>query len=143
MSNFRIRGMVGVAPQVRTGQYGDFVSFTVADNLSRRLENGSWDQVDTTWYTVNVRDNLADLVMATISKGDLVEVEAGFVRAGVYVPRDGSAPRPSLRVTARGVVKPLSRQMVASAPAGEVVDGATPEDFDGEPAEQTSDEAPF
>ena len=117
MSQYTIRGIVGTAPAQRNGPHGQFVTFTVADNQSRRNEEGSWQQVATTWYSVIVNGNLADIAMASIRKGQLVEVEASFIRASVYTASDGSV-RPSLRVTARNVSLPLNRQMAKQqAPA--------------------------
>ena len=141
MSEFRIRGIVGTQPQIRSGPHGQFVTFNVADNQSRRTEDGSWEQVATTWYSVLVNsDRLMNLVLSNVEKGQLVEIEANFVRASVYTANDGSV-RPSLRITARSVSLPLSRQM-GHKQQEEVV--TTVQDFDGNKASQiATDEVPF
>lgn len=142
MSQFTVRGIMSAAPVARTGEYGDFVTFNLADNQTRRTEEGEWVQVATTWYSVLVpQGRLAEQVLAAgLDKGSLVEVEASFLKATVYTASDGST-RPSLRMTARNISIPLSKQTVKTSPRQQE---EVPNLDNDAPAEQVAaDAAPF
>ena len=94
-----ISGNVVADPDERVSASGrPFTVFRIATNITRRLADGSFEDLRTEYFRVSTFGNLATNVAASISKGQRVLVH-GKLRAQTYVRPDGSEGA-SIEITA-------------------------------------------
>ena len=102
MSSYTVfKGNLGADAELKTSKGGTpYLSFTVANSTNRKLDNGEWETVNTTWKRVTTWDNL-DALTPHLEKGAAVLVE-GYEELRTWQKEDGSEGY-SLDVTARCV----------------------------------------
>lgn len=102
MSSYTVfKGNLGADAELKTSKGGTpYLSFTVANSTSRKLDNGEWETVNTTWKRVTTWDNL-DALTPNLKKGAAVLVE-GYEELRTWQKEDGGEGY-SLDVTARCV----------------------------------------
>lgn len=102
MSSYTVfKGNLGADAELKTSKGGTpYLSFTVANSTSRKLDNGEWETTNTTWKRVTTWDNL-DALTPHLKKGAAVLVE-GYEELRTWQKEDGSEGY-SLDVTARCV----------------------------------------
>ena len=102
MSSYTVfRGNLGADAELKTSKGGTpYLSFTVANSTNRKLDNGEWETVNTTWKRVTTWDNL-DALTPHLKKGTAVLIE-GYEELRTWQKEDGSEGY-SLDVTARCV----------------------------------------
>lgn len=102
MSSYTVfKGNLGADAELKTSKGGTpYLSFTVANSTNRKLDNGEWETVNTTWKRVTTWDNL-DALTPHLKKGAAVLVE-GYEELRTWQKEDGSEGY-SLDVTARCV----------------------------------------
>lgn len=102
MSSYTVfKGNLGADAELKTSKGGTpYLSFTVANSTNRKLDNGEWETVNTTWKRVTTWDNLEALT-PHLKKGAAVLVE-GYEELRTWQKEDGSEGY-SLDVTARCV----------------------------------------
>jgi single-strand DNA-binding protein len=96
LNNFvRLIGNVGAAPEARgkTNEGKLIVSFAIAQNVSG-LDPKTRERVrkDPQWFHVSCFASLAERVLATLKKGDLIQV-TGEMKAKQYKTRNGESRR--------------------------------------------------
>lgn len=120
MSSYTVfRGNLGADAELKTSKGGTpYLSFTVANSTNRKLDNGEWETVNTTWKRVTTWDNL-DALTTHLKKGAAVLIE-GYEELRTWQKEDGSEGY-SLDVTARCVAViprvPVQTNPVAAYPA--------------------------
>lgn len=102
MSSYTVfKGNLGADAELRTSKAGTpYLSFTVANSTNRKMDNGEWETVNTTWKRVTVWDNL-DALTPHLKKGAAVLIE-GSEELRTWQKEDGGEGY-SLDVTARCV----------------------------------------
>lgn len=102
MSSYTVfKGNLGADAELKTSKGGTpYLSFTVANSTNRKLDNGEWENTNTTWKRVTAWDNL-DALTPHLKKGLAVLVE-GYEELRTWQKEDGSEGY-SLDVTARCV----------------------------------------
>lgn len=103
-----VTGYVGTAPEERTVLDTVAASFRVASTPRRynKLRN-AWEDLETSWYTVNVWRSLASHCMRSLHVGEPVIVH-GRLRASQFEAADGSK-RTSMVIEAYSVGHDLNR----------------------------------
>lgn len=120
MSSYTVfKGNLGADAELKTSKGGTpYLSFTVANSTSRKLDNGEWETVNTTWKRVTTWDDL-DALTPHLKKGAAVLVE-GYEELRTWQKEDGGEGY-SLDVTARWVAViprvPVKTNPVAAYPA--------------------------
>lgn len=120
MSSYTVfKGNLGVDAELKASKGGTpYLSFTVANSTNRKLDNGEWETVNTTWKRVTTWDNL-DALTPHLKKGAAVLIE-GYEELRTWQKEDGSEGY-SLDVTARCVAViprvPLQTNPVQGYPA--------------------------
>lgn len=101
MSEVTVIGNIN-EPELRFTPSGKPVmNFSLAENHSKKDQNGQWQDDGTTWRKVTVWDKKAEVLAEELSKGDRVIV-TGFERIREFELRDGGKGQ-SLELTAREV----------------------------------------
>lgn len=101
MSEVTVIGNIN-EPELRFTPSGKPVmNFSLAENHSKKDQNGQWQDDGTTWRKVTVWDKKAEVLAEELSKGDRVIV-TGFERIREFELRDGGRGQ-SLELTAREV----------------------------------------
>lgn len=102
MSSYTVfKGNLGADAELRTSKGGTpYLSFTVANSTSRKMDNGEWGTTNTTWKRVTTWDNL-DALTPHLKKGTAVLIE-GYEELRTWQKEDGGEGY-SLDVTARCV----------------------------------------
>lgn len=120
MSSYTVfKGNLGADAELKTSKSGTpYLSFTVANSTNRKMDNGEWETVNTTWKRVTTWDNL-DALTPHLKKGAAVLVE-GYEELRTWQKEDGGDGY-SLDVTARCVAiiprVPVQTSPVAAYPA--------------------------
>lgn len=125
--NVTIQGRLGADPEVRFTPAGKAVaSFSVVASRPRKMDNGQWEETETTWYRVTAWDKLAENCAESLTKGDAVIV-VGRVYLDEWEDQQGTK-RQTLKCAAYTVGVDLKRAIAnvqrvrreASPPAGDV-----------------------
>lgn len=115
MSNVTTVGNVGEPTLKFTPQGKPVLEFSLAENHSKKNQQGGWDEDGTTWRRVTVWDKKAEAIAEVLKKGDRVIV-TGSERLREFQAKDGTTGK-SLEVTASDVgIIPRAQQNNA-APA--------------------------
>jgi len=101
MSDITAVGNVGEPALKFTPQGKPVLEFSLAENHSKKNQQGGWDEDGTTWRRVTIWDKKAEALAEVLKKGDRVIV-TGSERLREYTAKDGTQGR-SLEVNARDV----------------------------------------
>lgn len=129
-----IIGNLAADPELNAGQNFHIAKFTVMTSKSKRNQDGSWTNTDSTAWTCSAFDKLADHVLQSVKKGDPVIV-VGEVSYRSWEGKDGK-PAGRMEVTAKEVGLSMKRFAVSASrrdaglqPALESDPWATPAPF--------------
>jgi single-strand DNA-binding protein len=101
MSDITVAGNIG-EPQMKFTPGGKAVlEFSLAENHSKKNQQGGWDDDGTTWRRVSIWEKKAEALAEVLKKGDRVLV-TGQERLREYEAKDGTQGK-SLEITAREV----------------------------------------
>lgn len=101
MARIEFTGNVGRAPELKFTNGGDaYLSFSVADSKSRKLDNGQWETIKEQWFNVTVWRELAQLYAEKLEKGSRVTIWGEFFERK-YESDKGAGV--SLDVQAKGI----------------------------------------
>jgi single-strand DNA-binding protein len=101
MSDCTVVGNIG-EPQLKFTPNGKAVlEFSLAENHSKKNQQGGWDDDGTTWRRVSIWEKKAEALAEVLKKGDRVIV-TGAERMREYEAKDGTQGK-SLEITARDV----------------------------------------
>lgn len=101
MSEVTVIGNIN-EPELRFTPSGKLVmNFSLAENHSKKDQNGQWQDDGTTWRKVTVWEDKAETLANALSKGDRVIV-VGSERMKQFTARDGGTGQ-SLELTAKHV----------------------------------------
>lgn len=115
MSDITTVGNVGEPSLKFTPSGKPVLEFSLAENHSKKNQQGGWDEDGTTWRRVTIWDKKAETLAEVLKKGDRVIV-TGSERLREYQAKDGTTGK-SLEVTARDVGI-IPRQPAANAGNG-------------------------
>lgn len=101
MSDITTVGNIGEPSLKFTPQGKPVLEFPLAENHSKKNQQGGWDEDGTTWRRVTIWDKKAETLAEVLKKGDRVIV-TGSERLREYQAKDGTTGK-SLEVTAREV----------------------------------------
>ena len=118
MSDITTVGNVGEPSLKFTPQGKPVLEFSLAENHSKKNQQGGWDEDGTTWRRVTIWDKKAEALAEVLKKGDRVIV-TGSERLREYTAKDGTQGR-SLEVTARdiGIIPRVQQANAQPANAG-------------------------
>jgi single-strand DNA-binding protein len=105
MNTIEITGNLGADPELRVTDNGPVASFSLAN--TPRLRDGS--QGNTTWVTVQVWDDLANIVAESLKKGSFVSVSGRLVQQS-WVDKDSGTKRTRHVIRGTSVWKPLTER---------------------------------
>jgi len=120
MSDITVSGNIGEPAMKFTPGGKAVLEFSLAENHSKKNQQGGWDEDGTTWRRVSIWDKKAEALAEVLKKGDRVLV-TGQERLREYEAKDGTQGK-SLEITARevGVIPRAqsAQQQPASDPWG-------------------------
>jgi single-strand DNA-binding protein len=116
MSDITTVGNVGEPTMKFTSGGKPVLEFSLAENHSKKNQQGGWDEDGTTWRRVTIWDKKAETLAEVLKKGDRVIV-TGSERLREYTAKDGTQGK-SLEVTARDIgIIPRAPQNGTQQPA--------------------------
>ncbi|MFM8155423.1 MAG: single-stranded DNA-binding protein [Actinomycetes bacterium] len=135
-----IVGRLGADPELKFAANGTaIVKLRVVSSGRKRQDDGTWIDVDTTWWHVTAFKTLAETVANSMLKGDAVIV-VGTVKGREWEDQKTGEKRTALEVLASSVGPDYARPK-KNAPVGSLGrPGATP---DADDPWQTTTEPPF
>lgn len=101
MSDITTVGNVGEPALKFTPQGKPVLEFSLAENHSKKNQQGGWDEDGTTWRRVTIWDKKAETLAEVLKKGDRVIV-TGSERLREYTAKDGTQGK-SLEINARDI----------------------------------------
>ena len=101
MSDVTVSGNVGEPSLKFTNSGKAVLEFSLAENHSKKNQQGGWDEDGTTWRRVSIWDNKAQALADVLKKGDRVIV-TGSERIREWESKDGGKGQ-SLELNAREV----------------------------------------
>lgn len=118
MSDATVVGNIG-EPQMKFTPSGKAVlEFSLAENHSKKNQQGGWDDDGTTWRRVSIWDKKAEALAEVLKKGDRVIV-TGQERMREWEGKDGSAGK-TLEINARDIgIIPRIQQQGSGQQAGQ------------------------
>jgi single-strand DNA-binding protein len=129
MADIKFTGNVGRDGELKYTKSGSpFMSFSVADSKSRKLDSGDWETLAEQWFECTIWGSLAEHYDGKLPKGSRVTIYGDFM-SRKYEAKDGSRGL-SLDVNVKGVdIMPAkgARQAAASTPAAQSDPWATPQ----------------
>lgn len=94
------------------------LEFSLAENHSKKNQQGGWEEDGTTWRRVSIWDKKAEALAEVLKKGDRVIV-SGQERIREWEGKDGGKGQ-SLELNARDIgIIPRAQQNRQQAPAGD------------------------
>ncbi len=103
-----IRGRLGADPEMRFSPSGMAVANLRVVSNGRKNVNGTWEDVDTTWWRVTCFKTLAENVCESLTKGALVIV-TGTVKSREWEDQKTGEKRSAFEVTADDIGPSLTR----------------------------------
>lgn len=101
MASIQFRGNVGKDAELRYTSNGNaMLTFSVAESKSRKLQDGSWEELNNQWFNVTLFGPAAEALQPVVLKGARVQVAGEFWRRD-YETQNGNGV--SLDVKAVGV----------------------------------------
>jgi single-strand DNA-binding protein len=143
-----LEGRVVADPELRFGQSGTAVCKMRLVAADRKKEGDEWVDGDTLWMDVTCFKKLAENVVESVVKGDLVIV-TGKIRTEEWEDRDSGGKRSKVAMIADTVSASLQfriiphgepRRTAAPSPAAQAYGAAAPSAYGGAPQEE---EPPF
>jgi single-strand DNA-binding protein len=145
-----LEGRVVADPELRFGQSGTAVCKMrlVAADRRENKATGEWEDTDTLWMDVTCFKKLAENVVESVVKGDLVIV-TGKIRTEEWDDRESGQKRSKVAMIADTVSASLQfriiphgepRRAAAPSPAAQAYGAAAPSAYGGAPQEE---EPPF
>lgn len=101
MSDITVAGNIGEPSLKFTPSGKPVLEFSLAENHSKKNQQGGWDEDGTTWRRVSIWDKKAEALSEVLKKGDRVLV-TGQERLREYEAKDGTQGK-SLEITARDI----------------------------------------
>lgn len=101
MSDTTVVGNIGEPAMKFTNSGKAVLEFSLAENHSKKNQQGGWDEDGTTWRRVSIWDKKAEALAEVLKKGDRVIV-TGSERMREYEAKDGTQGK-SLEINARDV----------------------------------------
>lgn len=101
MSDITVSGNIGEPSLKFTNSGKPVLEFSLAENHSKKNQQGGWDDDGTTWRRVSIWDKKAEALAEVLKKGDRVLVQ-GQERLREYEAKDGTQGK-SLEITAREI----------------------------------------
>ena len=101
MSDVTVVGNVGEPSLKFTNSGKPVLEFSLAENHSKKNQQGGWDEDGTTWRRVSIWDKKAEALGEVLKKGDRVIV-TGSERIREWESKDGGKGQ-SLELTAREI----------------------------------------
>jgi single-strand DNA-binding protein len=98
-------GRLGADPELKFGQNGKGICKLRVVTSGRRMVDGKWEDVDTTWWSVTAFGPVAEQCVEYLSKGSAVVV-VGKAKEDVWTDKDGNERR-SVAVLADTVAQDL------------------------------------
>jgi single-strand DNA-binding protein len=124
-----IQGRLGADPEMRFAASGMAVANLRIVTNGRKNDNGTWVDVDTTWWRVTCFKKLAENVCESLTKGDLVVV-VGTVKSREWEDPKTGEKRTAFEVVANVVAADLSRTTAklvkVDRPSMDINAGVTP-----------------
>lgn len=104
-----LTGRLGADPDMKFTKDGKAIAnLRMATNKRRKLDNGDWEDVDTTWWTVSAFGTLAQNIADTLAKGDAVIV-VGNIKQREWTDKTTGDKRTAMEVIANQVGPDLSK----------------------------------
>lgn len=101
MARIEITGNVGRQPELKyTNDGSAYLSFSVADSKSRKLDNGEWEKLKEQWFSVTIWRDLAEFYADKIQQGQRLTVWGEFFERKY---ESDKGPGVSLDVEAKGL----------------------------------------
>ena len=126
MAYIKVTGNIGTDPEIKffEGKNGSFgvCSFSLAETERVKDSSGNWTNGQTTWYRISMLGRQAEVMVDSLSKGDLVKVEGTFKQSS-YKAKDGT-DKTGLEIKAEEITlaikakKSAPKQMVNDDPWG-------------------------
>lgn len=113
-------GRVGADPDIRFGSNGKAIAKLRVVTSGRRMVDGKWQDVDTTWWSVTAFGPVAEALSDRINKGNGVIV-LGKAKQDTWTDKDGNE-RTAIAVIADHVGLDLRWSGVKAVKADEVAD---------------------
>lgn len=146
-----LEGRAVADPELRFGQSGTAICRMrlVAADRRKNDQTGEWEDSDTLWMDVTCFKQLAENVVESVVKGDLVVV-TGKIRTEEWEDRDSGGKRSKVSMVADTVSASLqfriiphgeARRASAPAPVNQAYGGAAPSAYGG--GVPQADEPPF
>lgn len=102
MADIKFTGNLGRDAELKYTKSGSpYMSFSVADSKSRKLESGEWETLAEQWLECTIWGSLAEFYDGKLTKGSRVTVYGDFM-SRKYEAKDGSKGT-SLDVNVKGV----------------------------------------
>lgn len=101
MSDATVVGNIGEPTLKFTPSGKAVLEFSLAENHSKKNQQGGWDDDGTTWRRVSIWDKKADALAEVLKKGDRVIV-TGQERMREWEGKDGAAGK-TLEINARDI----------------------------------------
>lgn len=101
MSDITVSGNIGEPNLKFTNSGRAVLEFSLAENHSKKNQQGGWDDDGTTWRRVSIWEKKAEALAEVLKKGDRVLV-TGQERLREYETRDGGKGQ-SLELNAREI----------------------------------------
>lgn len=113
-----MEGKVAAEPELRFGQSGTAICRLrlVANDRRRNEHTGEWEDTDTLWMDVTCFKQLAENVVESITKGDLVVV-TGKIRTEEWEDRETGQKRSKVALIADTVAASLQFRVLPHAGA--------------------------
>lgn len=113
-------GRVGADPDIRFGSNGKAIAKLRVVTSGRRMVDGKWQDVDTTWWSVTAFGPVAEALSDRINKGNGVIV-VGKAKQDTWTDKDGNE-RTAIAVIADHVGLDLRWSGVKAEKAEEITD---------------------
>jgi single-strand DNA-binding protein len=102
MADIKFTGNLGRDAELKYAKSGSpFMSFSVADSKSKKLDNGDWETLAEQWLECTIWGSLAEHYDGKLTKGSRVTIYGDFM-SRKYEAKDGSKGT-SLDVNVKGV----------------------------------------
>lgn len=109
MTALTITGNLASDPELKFTNSGKaVVSFTVVSSKSKKLDDGSWENTDVTFWNIKAWDKLAENIADSLRKGVGVIVQGGAVQES-WEDKNSGQQRSRIVVTAWSVGVDLKR----------------------------------
>lgn len=118
MAQIQFTGNVGKDSELRHTQNGNaMLTFSVAESKSRRLQDGSWEELNNQWFNVTMFGPAAEALQPVVLKGARVQVAGEFWRRD-YETQNGNGVSLDVKAIGVDVFKQAQSQQPQQAASG-------------------------